>query len=325
MKFARRIFLHLAACAVALPAVSHVAKAQTYPTRPVRLIVPFPPGGLSDIIGRLIGQSLRTRLGQPFIIENRPGAGSNLGTEAAARAAPDGYTLLVVGQPNTINTTLYSRLNFDFLRDIAPVVGLLQLPLVLEVNPALPVYSVPQFISYAKAHPAKISVASNGTGTSSHLAGELFKMMTGVDMVHVPYRGAALALPDLIGGQVQVFFDNTASSIEQIRAGRVRALAVTTSARALVLPDLPTVAEFVPGYEASTWSGIGAPKNTPREIIDMLNREINAALADPNIAARLADLGGTVLGGSPADFGKLFGQDTAKWANVIRAANIKPE
>src|SRR5262245_32623960 len=323
MKLPRRNFLHLAAGAAALPAVSRFAWAQAYPTRPVRIIVPFPPAGLSDILARLVGQWLSEHLGQPFVIENRPGAGSNLGTEVVVNAPSDGYTLLLVGSPNAINATLYNKLNF--IRDIAPVAGMIRLPNVLEVSLSVPAKTVLEFIAYAKANPGKLSMASSGIGGVSHVSGELFKMMAGVDMVHVPYRGAAPALTDMIGGQVQVIFDNAASSIEYIRAGKLRALAVTTATRAQVLPDLPTVGEFVAGYEASTITGVGAPRNTPVEIIDKLNNEINAALAEPKMKSRLADLGGTVLPGSPADFGKLIADETEKWGKVIRAANIKPE
>ena len=324
MKLPRRKFLRLAAGAAALPAVSHFAWAQTYPTRPVRLVVGFPPGGGTDITARLIGQWLSERLGQQLIIENRPGAGSNIATEGVVRAAADGYTLLLVSAAHAINATLYDRLNYNFLRDIAPVAGVIRVPNLMEVNPSLPPKSVPEFIAYAKANPGKVNYASGGNGTAQHLAGELFKIMTGVDMVHVPYRGDAPALTDLIGGQVQVMFGNMPSSIEHIRAGKLRPLAVTTAARSEALPDLPPVGDFVPGYEASTWQGLGAPGNTPAEIVDKLNKEINAALSDPKIKARLADLGGTVLSGSPADFGRLIADETEKWGKVIRAANIKP-
>ena len=324
MKLPRRKFLRLAAGAAALPAVSHFAWAQTYPTRPVRLVVGFPPGGGTDITARLIGQWLSERLGQQLVIENRPGAGSNIATEGVVRAAADGYTLLLVSAAHAINATLYDRLNYNFLRDIAPVAGVIRVPNLMEVNPSLPPKSVPEFIAYAKANPGKVNYASGGNGTAQHLAGELFKIMTGVDMVHVPYRGDAPALTDLIGGQVQVMFGNMPSSIEHIRAGKLRPLAVTTAARSEALPDLPPVGDFVPGYEASTWQGLGAPGNTPAEIVDKLNKEINAALSDPKIKARLADLGGTVLGGSPADFGRLIADETEKWGKVIRAANIKP-
>jgi tripartite-type tricarboxylate transporter receptor subunit TctC len=324
MKLPRRNLLRLAAGAAALPAVSHFAWAQTYPTRPVRLVVGFPPGGGTDITARLIGQWLSERLGQQLVIENRPGAGSNIATEGVVRAAPDGYTLLLVSAAHAINATLYDRLNYNFLRDIAPVAGVIRVPNLMEVNPSLPPKSVPEFIAYAKANPGKVNYASGGNGTAQHLAGELFKIMTGVDMVHVPYRGDAPALTDLIGGQVQVMFGNMPSSIEHIRAGKLRPLAVTAAARSEALPNLPPVGDFVSGYEATTWQGLGAPRNTPAEIVDKLNKEINAALSDPKIKARLADLGGTVLSGSPADFGRLIADETEKWGKVIRAANIKP-
>jgi tripartite-type tricarboxylate transporter receptor subunit TctC len=325
MKLPRRQFLRLTAGAAALSAVSHFAWAQAYPTRPVRLVVGFPPGGGTDITARLIGQWLSERLGQQFVIENRPGAGSNIATEGVVRAAADGYTLLLVSAAHAINATLYDRLNYNFLRDIAPIAGVIRLPNVMEVNPSLPPKSVSEFLAYARSNPGKINFASGGNGTAQHLAGELFKMMTGVDMVHVPYRGAAPALTDLIGGQVQVMFGDMPSSIEYVRTGKLCALAVTTAMRAEALLDLPPVADFVPGYEASTWYGLGVPRNTPAEIVDRLNKEINAALSDPKIKARLADLGGTVLSGSPADFGKLIADETEKWGKVIRAANIKPE
>jgi len=323
MKLPRRKFLHLAAGAAAFPAVSHVASADTYPTRPVRLIVPFPPGGGTDIISRLISQWLSERLGQPFVIENRPGAATNIGTEVVVKAPQDGYTLLLVFSSNAINATLYEKLNFNFLRDIAPVAGIIRLPLVMLANPSVPAKTLPEFITYAKANPDKINMASGGNGTPSHVAGELFKMMAGVNMVHVPYRGSAPALTDLLGGQVQIFLVNLVPSLQYISAGKLRALAITAATRTEVLPDLPTVGEFVQGYEASSWYGVGAPKGTPADIIDKLNKEINAGLADPKIKTRLADLGGTVLSGSPADFGKLIVDETEKWAKVIRAANIK--
>jgi tripartite-type tricarboxylate transporter receptor subunit TctC len=315
----------LAAGAAALPAVSRVAWAQGYPTRPVRLVVGYAAAGANDIVGRIMGQWLSERLGRPFVIENRPGAASNIATEVVVRAPADGYTLLVGGTTNAINATLYDKLNFDFIRDIAPVASICSGPFVIVVNPSLPAKTVPEFIAYAKANPGKINMASAGTGNTTHLSGELFKMMTGVDMVHVPYRGGAPALTDLIGGQVQVFFAPIAASIEPIRAGKLRALAVTTSTRSEALPDIPTVGEFVPGFESSGWIGFGAPKGTPIEIVDKLNKEINAALADPKMKARLADLGCTPLTLSPADFGKLIVADTEKWAKVIRAANIKAE
>jgi tripartite-type tricarboxylate transporter receptor subunit TctC len=325
MKLPRRNFLHLAAGAAALPAVSRFARAQAYPSRAVRLIVPIAPGGAGDITARLIGQWLSERLGQQFVIDNRPGGGTNIGTEAVVRAPADGYTLLLVGGYNAIIATLYDRLNFDFLRDIAPVAGITRVPNVMVVHPSVPATTVPQFIAYAKANPGKITMASGGIGSTGHISGELFKMMAGIDMVHVPYRGGGPALNDLLGGQVQVYFATTVSSIGYIRAGRLRALAVTTATRSDALPDIPTVAEFVPGYESSFWLGVGAPKATPAEIVEKLNKEVNAALDDPKMKARLADLGGTPLPGSPADFGKLIADETEKWARVIRAANMKPE
>jgi tripartite-type tricarboxylate transporter receptor subunit TctC len=324
MKLPRRKFLHLALGAAALPAVSSITRAQTYPSRPVRIIVPFAPAGSSDIVARLVGQWLSERLGQPFVIENRPGGGGNIGTEAVVRASPDGYTLLMVGGWNAINATLYDKLSFNFIRDIAPVAGVIRTANVMVVHPSVPAATVPEFIAYAKSKPGKTTMASAGKGTPSHVAGELFKMMTGVDMVHVPYRSAGPALTDLLGGQVQVMFPTTVSSIEYVRDGRLRALAVTTATRLEVLPDVPTVGEFLPGYEASGWSGIGAPKGTPIEIIEKLNKEINASLADPKLKARLADLGGTVFTGSPSDWGKLIAEETEKWGKVIRALNIKP-
>jgi tripartite-type tricarboxylate transporter receptor subunit TctC len=325
MKLPRRNFLYLAAGAAALSAISRIARAQAYPTRPVRIIVPIAPGGAGDITARLIGQWLSERLGQPFVIENRPGGGTNIGTEAVVRAPADGYTLLMVGGYNAINATLYDRLNFDFISDIAPVAGITRVPNVMVVHPSVPATTVPQFIAYAKANPGKISMASGGIGSTPHISGELFKMMAGIDMVHVPYRGGGPALNDLLGGQVQVYFATTVSSIGYIRAGRLRALAVTTATRSDALPDIPTMAEFVPGYEASFWLGVGAPKATPAEIVEKLNKEVNAALDDLKIKARLADLGGTPLPGSPADFGKLIAEETQKWGKVIRAANIKAD
>jgi tripartite-type tricarboxylate transporter receptor subunit TctC len=321
----RRRFLHLAAGAAALPAVARNAWAQAYPTRPVRIVVGFPPGGGADITARLIGQWLSERLSQPFIIENRPGAGSNIATEAVVRAPADGYTLLLVGAFNATNAALYDKLNFNFIRDIAPVAGIIRTALVVVVHPSFPAKTVPQFIAYAKANPRKVNMASAGNGATSHISGELFKMMAGVDMVHLPYRGEAPALTDLLGGQVQVYFASTVGSIEYIRTGRLRALAVTTATRSDELPDIPTVDEFLPGYEASLWYGIGAPRNTPVEVIDKLNNEINAGLADPKMKARLAELGGTAFVGSPADFGKLIADETEKWGKVIRATNIKAD
>jgi tripartite-type tricarboxylate transporter receptor subunit TctC len=325
MKLPRRAFLHLAAGAAALPAVARIAWAQAYPSRPVRIIAPTAPGGGPDIFARLIGPWLSGRLGQQFVVENRPGGGSNIGTEAVVRAPPDGYTLLLVSTTNAINATLYDRLNFDFLRDIAPVAGIISLPNVMVVNPSVPAKTVPEFIAYAKANPGKINLGSPGIGTPPHVAGELFKMMAGVDMVHVPYRGGGPVMTDLLGGQVQVLFGSTSLTIEQIRAGKLRPLAVTTATRWEGLPDIPTVNDFVSGYEASAVFGLGAPRNTPAEIIDTLNKEINAALADPNFKARLADLGGTVLAGSPADFGKLIAEETEKWGKVVKFSGAKPE
>jgi tripartite-type tricarboxylate transporter receptor subunit TctC len=325
VKLPRRRFLHLAAGAAALPAVPRVARAQGWPTPPVRIIVGQAAGSGSDTAARLIGQWLSERLGQQFIIENRPGAAGNIATEAVVRALPDGHTLLLVNAGNAINATLYDKLNFNFIRDIAPVASIVHQPQIMLVNPSFPAKTVPEFIAYAKANPGKISMASAGNGTGPHLAGELFKMMAGVNMLHVPYRGGAPALTDLIGGQVQVMFIGPIEVVGHIKTGRLRALAVSTTKRLDVLPDLPTVADFVPGYESSSWFGIGAPRNTPAEIIGKLNSEINNALADPKIKARLADLGTTVLGGSPDEFGKLIADDTEKWGKVIRAANIKPE
>src|SRR5262245_7343856 len=325
MKLPRRNFLHLAAGAAALSAAPRIARAQAYPTRPVRIIAATAPGGGPDILARLIGPWPSGRLGQQFVIENRPGGGSNIGTEAVVRAAPDGYTLLLVSTTNVINVTLYDRLNFDFLRDIAPVAGIIRLPFVMVVNPSVPVKTVPEFIAYAKANPGKINFGSPGIGTPGHVDGELFKMMAGVDFVHVPYHGGAPVMTGLLGGQVQVLFGSASLTIEQIRAGKLHPLAVTTATRWEGLPDLPTVGEFLPGYEASAWSGMGAPRSTPAKIIDTLNKEINAALADPKMKARIADLGGTVLTGSPTDFGKFIADEIEKWAKVIRAANIQPE
>jgi tripartite-type tricarboxylate transporter receptor subunit TctC len=322
MKLARRQFLHLAA---ALAVGPRTAFAQAYPTRPIHFIVGLAAGGGADILARLMGQWLSERLGQQFVIENRPGAGTNVATEAVVRAPADGYTLLMVLPPHAVNATLYQKLNFNFIRDIAPVAGLIRTPLVMEVNPSFPAKTVPEFIAYAKGNPNKISMASAGIGTSGHVAGELFKMMAHVDMVHVPYRGGAPAIIDLLGGQVQVLFDPVSSSTEYIRAGKLRALAVTTASRSEAFPDIPTVAEFVPGYEASAFFGVGAPKNTPADIIEKLNKEINAGLADPKLKARLADLGGIVIAGSPADFRKLVADETDKWATVVKSAGIKPE
>src|SRR5712691_7282561 len=325
MKPHRRQFLHLAAGAAALAGVSRIASAQSYPARPVRLIVGFAPGGSADIVARLMGQWLTERLGQPFVIENRPGAGTNIATDAVVKSAPDGYTLLLVTAANAINATLYGKLNFNFIRDIAPVAALGREPNVMLVHSSVPAKTVPEFIAHAKANPGKIVMASGGNGAPSHVSGEMFKMMAGIDMVHVPYRGAAPALSDLLGGQVHVTFLDMGSSIEYIRTGKLRALAMTTAVRSEALPEIPTVSEFVPGYEASTWNGIGAPKNTSAEIIDKLNKEINAGLVDPQLKARLAELGGTVLALSPPDFGKFIADETEKWAKVVKFSGAKPD
>jgi tripartite-type tricarboxylate transporter receptor subunit TctC len=325
MNMLRRRFLHLAAGAAALAAASRIARAQAYPTRPVRVIVPFAPAGDTDLVARLIGHWLSERLGQPFIIENRPGAGTNIGTEAVVRAPADGYTLLLASPPAAINATLYDRLSFVFLRDMAPVAAVIRAPFVMEVTPSVPAKTVPEFIAYAKANLGKISMASAGIGSGPHLAGELFKMMAGVNIIHVPYRGQGPALTDLLTGHVQLYFAGIPSSIQYLRSGKLRALAVTTATRSDVLPDIPTLSEFLPGYEASFWGGFCAPKGTPAEIVDRLDKEVNAALADPMIKARIADLGATALPGSPADFGKLIAEETEKWGEVIHTAHIKPD
>jgi tripartite-type tricarboxylate transporter receptor subunit TctC len=325
MKLHRRRFLHLAAGAAASPVMSRAASAQSYPTKSVRVIVGFAPGGGNDIAARLISHWLSERLGQQFIVENRPGAGSNIATEAVVRAPPDGYTLLLVAVANATNATLYDRLSFNFIRDIAPVAGLLRVPNLVEVHPSVPAQTLAEFIAYARANPGKVNMGSGGSGGPVHMTGELFNMMAGLKMQHVPYRGEAPALNDLMGGQVQVVFGSVPASLQYVRAGKLRALAVTTSTRSQVLPDLPTVAEFVPGFESSTWYGIGAPRSTPAEIIDRLNVEINAALGDPTLMARMADLGGTPIGGSPADFAELIAADTEKWGKVVKFASIKPE
>ncbi len=323
MKLSRRQFQQLAAAVAALPFATGVANAQAYPSRPVRWLVGYAPGGGNDIVARLMGQWFSERLGQAFVIENRPGAATNMAAEAVVHAAPDGYTLLLVGQPNAINATLYDSLPFNFMRDIAPVAGIMTVPNVMVVHPSFPAKTVAEFIAYAKAEPGKINMASAGNGSAAHLAGELFSLMTGVSMVHVPYRGQAPAIADLLAGQVQVLFATSPASIEYVRSDKLRALAVTTSVRAEALPELPTVGEFVPGYEASAWYGIGVPQKTPAEIIERLNKETNAGLADAKLKVRLADLGGTLIPGSPADFGKLIADDTEKWGKVIRSANIK--
>ena len=325
MKLPRRTFLHLVAGAAALPVVSRIARAQTYPARPVRVIIGFTPGGPTDIAARLISQWLSERLGQPFVIENRPGAGSTIAIEAVVNSQPDGYTLLVVSTSAAVSATFYPNLSFNLIRDIAPVAGIVRMPLVMVVNPSVPAQTVPEFIAYAKTNPGTINMASVGNGTTPHMAGELFKMMADVDMLHVPYRGAAPALTDLLGGRAQVMFEGVLSLTEHIRTGRLRPLAVTTAVRSLVLADVPTVGEFLPGYEASVWFGVGAPKATSAEIVDKLNKEINAGLADPKLRARLGELGGTALAVSPAEFGQLFAEDTDKWGKVVRAANIKLE
>jgi tripartite-type tricarboxylate transporter receptor subunit TctC len=325
VKLSRRRLLHLAAGAAALPVTAPVALAQSYPSRPVHVIVPFAPGGDGDFVGRLISQSLSERLGQQFVVENRPGAGTNIGTEAVVRAATDGYTLLLCSPPSTINATLYEKLNFNFIRDIVPIASIIRAPFVMELHPLVPAKTVPEFIAYAKANPGKISMASAGIGSGPHLSGEMFMMLAGISMIHVPYRGQGPALTDLLGGQVQVLFGGIPTTIEHIRTGKLRALGVTTATRSEVLPDVPALGELLPGYEASYWAGLGAPKNTPVQIVDRLNREINEALADRALQARLAHLGGTVLPGSPADFAKLIAAETEKWAKVIRTASIRAE
>jgi tripartite-type tricarboxylate transporter receptor subunit TctC len=325
MKLPRRQFLHLAAGAAALPFAPHIARAQAYPSRPVRIIVGFPAGGTADILARVIGQWLSERLGQPFVIENRPGAGTNIGTETVVRAPPDGYTLLLVPTASAMSATLYDKLNFDLIRDIAPVGGLGREPIVMLVNSSVPAKTVPEFVTYAQANPGRVMMASGGNGTPAHVSGEMFKMMARVDMVHVPYRGAAPAMTDLLAGQAQIYFGPLVAAIEYIKVGKLRALAVTTATRSAALPDIPTVADFFPGYEASNWYGVGAPKNTSAEIIERLNKEINTGLSDPKIKARLTDLGAVVMAGSPSDFGKLIAEETEKWAKVIRSAGIKPE
>jgi tripartite-type tricarboxylate transporter receptor subunit TctC len=325
MKLARRHFLNLAASAVALPAIPTVARAEAYPSRPVRCIVPYPPGGPTDVAARPLALWLSERLGQPFVIENRPGASTNLGTEAVVRATPDGYTLLMFTSAQAINATLYNKLNYNFIRDIAPVAGFSREAVILVVNPSFPATTIPEFIVHAKTHPGKINVATGGKGTTGHVVGELFKMMTGIDIVHVPYRGGLLALTDVMSGHVQAMFSPVSGAIEQVKTGKLRALGVTTARRLDALPQLPTVGEFVPGHEGSFWSGVGAPQGTPAEIIGMLNKEVNAALADVKLKARLADLGTTALPGSPAEFSKLVVDETEKWAKVIKVAGITPE
>jgi tripartite-type tricarboxylate transporter receptor subunit TctC len=325
MKLPRRRVLHLAAGAAALPAFSRIARAQAYPARPVRIVVGFPPAGGADIFARLIGQWLSERLGQQFIIENRPGAASNIATEAVVRAPADGYTLLLITNPNVINATLYDKLHYNFIRDIMPVAGIDRVPNVMEIHPSVPAKTVPEFIAYAKANPGKINMGSGGNGTSQHVAGELFKMMTGVNLEHVPYRGAGPALVDLLAGQVQIMFDTVSGSIGHLTAGKLRALAVTTAARSEALPDIPTVGDFVPGYEASTFHGMGVPRNTPAEIVDKLNKEINAGLTDPAIKARMAELGSVSMPMTPADFGKFITEETEKWGKVVKFSGAKAD
>jgi tripartite-type tricarboxylate transporter receptor subunit TctC len=325
MTLPRRRFLQLAAGAAAVPAAATIARAQSYPTRPVRIIIGYTPGGSADITARLMGQWLTERLGQSFVVESRPGGGTNIATEAAVRAPADGYTLFLVAPANAINATLYEKLNYDFIRDIAPVAGLIRFPNVMEVNPSVPAKTVPEFIAYAKANPGKINYASSGNGSTIHMSAELFKMMVGVDMVHVPYRGGAPALTDMLAGQVQVMFDNLPTSIEHIRAGKLRPLAITSATRSELLPDVPTVADFVPGYESSAWYGVGAPKGTPAEIIDRLNKEINAILAETRAKTRIADMGATLIAGSAADFGRLIAEETEKWGKVVRFSGAKAD
>jgi len=325
MKLSRRKLLHAAAAAPFIPAAGRAALASDYPSRPVHLIIGYPPGGSADLTARLTCQWLSERLGQQFIVENRPGAATNIATESVLRAAPDGYTLLLAAPANATNVALFAQLNFDFIRDITPIAGIIRFPDVVEVNLSVPVHTIPELISYAKANPGKLNFASSGIGSTLHVAGELFKMMAGVDIVHVPYRGAGPALPDLMSGRMQLMFDNVPSSLEFIRAGKLRPLAVTTAARSAVLPDLPTVADFVPGYEASAWYGLVAPKGTPAEVVDKLNTAINAMLADPVAKARFIDLGASLLPGSAADFGNLIADETVKWGKVIKSAGIKPE
>jgi tripartite-type tricarboxylate transporter receptor subunit TctC len=325
MTLPRRRFLQLAAAATAVPAAARTARAQSYPTRPVRIIIGYTPGGSADITARLMGQWLSERLGQSFVVESRPGGGTNIATEAAVRAPADGYTLFLVAPANAINATLYEKLNYDFIRDIAPVAGLIRFPNLMEVNLSVPAKTVPEFIAYAKANPGKINYASSGNGSTIHMSAELFKMMAGVDMVHVPYRGGAPALTDMLAGQVQVMFDNLPTSIEHIRVGKLRPLAITSAMRSELLPDVPTVADFVPGYESSAWYGVGVPKGTPAEIVDRLNKEINAILAEPRAKTRIADMGATLIAGSPADFGRLIAEETEKWGKVVRFSGAKAD
>jgi tripartite-type tricarboxylate transporter receptor subunit TctC len=323
MKLSRRHFLQLASGAIALPASSRLARAQTYPNRPVRLIIGYTPGGSADLTARLMGQWLSEKLGQSFVVENRPGASTNIATEAVLRAAPDGYTLLLVAPANAINATLYDKLNFNFIREVEPVAGLIRFPNVVVVNPSVPVKSIPELIAYAKANPGKLNMASSGNGSTIHMSGELFKMLTDINMVHVPYRGGAPALTDLIAGQVQVMFDNLPTCAEHVKSGKLRGLAVTSTTRSEVLPDLPTVADFLPGYEASAWYGLGAPKDTPAEIVDRLNKVVNEILADPKVKAKFSEYGAILLPGSTADFGKLLADETEKWGKVVKFSGAK--
>jgi tripartite-type tricarboxylate transporter receptor subunit TctC len=323
MKLSRRHFLQLASGALALPASSRLARAQTYPNRPVRLIIGYTPGGSADLTARLMGQWLSEKLGQSFIVENRPGASTNIATEAVLRAAPDGYTLRLVAPANAINATLYDKLNFNFIREVEPVAGLIRFPNVVVVNPSVPVKSIPELIAYAKANPGKLNMASSGNGSTIHMSGELFKMLTDINMVHVPYRGGAPALTDLIAGQVQVMFDNLPTCAEHVKSGKLRGLAVTSTTRSEVLPDLPTVADFLPGYEASAWYGLGAPKGTPAEIVDRLNKTVNEILADPKVKAKFSEYGAILLPGSAADFGKLLADETEKWSKVVKFSGAK--
>jgi tripartite-type tricarboxylate transporter receptor subunit TctC len=324
MKISRRKFLHLAASSTVLPVLPRTARAQTYPSRPVHIIVPYAAAGPNDIVARVVCQWMSEHLGQPFVIENRPGAGSNIGTEVVVHAPPDGYTVLVVSSSHAINATLYDKLNFNFIRDIAPVASIVRVPNVMVVNPSFPARSVREFIDYGKANPGKLNFGSSGVGASNHMSGELFKFMTGLDLMHVPYRSSGPALTDLVGGQVQVMFDAIASAVEHIRGGRLRPLGVTTATKADALPEVPVIADAVPGYEVSNWFGFGMPRNTPADVVMAFNKAVNAAIADPKLKARLAELGGILMPGSPADFGKLIGEETEKWGKVIRSANIKP-
>src|SRR5262245_3693398 len=325
MRLARRRFLQLAAAATVAPAAPHIARAQSYPARPVRLIIGYTPGGSADLTARLLTQWLTERLGQTFVVESRPGGGTNIATEGVVRAAPDGYTLLLVAPANAINATLYEKLNYDFIRDTMPIAGLIRFPNVMEVNPGVPAKTVPEFIAYAKANPGKINYASSGNGSTIHMSAELFKMMVGVDLVHVPYRGGAPALTDMLGGQVQVMFDNLPTSLEHIRAGKLRPLAITSATRSELIPDVPTLADFVPGYESSAWYGVGAPKGTPPEIVDRLNKEVNSILGESKVKARIAEMGATLVAGSPADFGKLVADETEKWGKVVKFSGAKAE